>query len=132
MCLSLRVSSIALAFAMSSAAVCAQVQRDPCLSPANQPGDVSLQLSLKNGQSVFREGEIIGLTAEYTSSSEKKYYLNTRGYDRSGRLNEMEVFCIDPATGEDPLSDYFNGAMGFLGGGLSSEQDLGSNPYPIN
>jgi hypothetical protein len=44
----------------------------------------------------------------------------------------MEVFCIDPTAGEDPLSDYFNGAMGFLGGGLGSEQDLSSNPYSIN
>ena len=53
---------------------------------------------------------------------EKKYYLNTRGYDRSGRLNGLEVFCIAPGTGEDPLSDYFNGVMGFLGGGLGGEQ----------
>jgi hypothetical protein len=87
---------------------------------------------LKNSQTVFREGEIIALTAEYSSASDKKYYLDTRGYDRSGRLNGMEVFCIDPSAGDDPLSDYFNGAMGFIGGGLGGEQDLGSKPYPIN
>jgi len=87
---------------------------------------------LKNGQAVFREGEIIALTAEYSSASEKQYYLNTRGYDRSGRLDGMEVFCIDPDTGDDPLSDYFNGAMGFIGGGLGGEQDLSRKPYPIN
>jgi hypothetical protein len=129
--LSLWVSSVALALGELSAAV-SQVQPDPCVSLVSQPSDISLQLSLKNGQTVFREGEIIALTAEYTSSSEKKYYLNTRGYDRSGRLNEMDVFCIDPATAVDPLSDYFNGSMGFLGGGLSTEQDLSSNPHPIN
>jgi hypothetical protein len=44
----------------------------------------------------------------------------------------MEVFCIDPDTGEDPLSDYFNGAMGFIGGGLRGEQDLSRKLYPIN
>ena len=44
----------------------------------------------------------------------------------------MEVFCIDPDTGDDPLSDYFNGAMGFIGGGLGGEQDLSRKPYPIN
>lgn len=70
--------------------------------------------------------------AEYSSSSEKKHYLNTRNYDRSGRLDGAEVFCIDPATGEDPLSDYFNGVMGFAGGGLGGEQDLSSEPYPVN
>ena len=78
------ISSFALALLTSSVAVRAQVQPDPCGTAANQPGDVSLQLSLKNGQAVFREGEIIALTAEYSSASEKKYYLNTRGYDRSG------------------------------------------------
>jgi len=126
------ISFFALALLTSSVAVCAQVQPDPCGTAANQPGDVSLQLSLKNGQAVFREGEIIALTAEYSSASEKKYYLNTRGYDRSGRLNGMEVFCIDPDTGDDPLSDYFNGAMGFIGGGLGGEQNLSRKPYPIN
>ena len=126
------ISSFALALLTSSVAVSAQVQPDPCGTAANQPGDVSLQLSLKNGQAIFREGEIIALTAEYSSSSEKKYYLNTRGYDRSGRLDGMEVFCIDPDTGEDPLSDYFNGAMGFIGGGLGGQQDLSRKLYPIN
>ena len=91
-----------------------------------------MQLSLNNGQTVFRQGEIIALTAEYSSSSDKKYYFNTRGYDRSGRLSGMEVFCIDPSVGEDPLSDYFNGGMGFLGGGLGSEQDLSKKPYSIS
>ena len=124
--------SFALALVASSFAICAQTQPDSCGTAVSQPGDVSLQLSLKNSQTVFREGEIIALTAEYSSASEKKYYLNTRGYDRSGRLNGMEVFCIDPATGEDPLSDHFNGVMGFIGGGLGGEQELSSKPYSIN
>jgi hypothetical protein len=108
-----------------------QAPPDPCSIATNQPGDVSVQLSLKNGQSVFREGEIVALAAEYSSSAAKKYYLNTRNYDRSGRLDGMEVFCIDPDAGRDPLSDYFNGTMGFLGGGLGSEQDIGEKPYVV-
>ena len=112
--------------------VCAEPQPDPCRVAASQPGDLSLQLSLKNGQTSFREGEIIALTAEYSSTSQKKYYLNTRAYDRSGRLEEMELFCIDPDTNSDPLADYFNGNMGFMGGGLGGEQDLSSRPYPVN
>ena len=43
----------------------------------------------------------------------------------------MEAFCIDPA-GEDPLADYFNGAMGFMGGGLGTEQGLSGKSYAIN
>ncbi len=104
-------------------------QPSPCATPAHQPGDVSVQLSLQNGQTAFREGEIISLIAEYSSSTEKTYYLSTRNYDRSGRLNGAEEFCLDPASGKDPLSDYFNGAMAFMGGGLSTELDLGAKPF---
>ena len=42
-----------------------QAQLDSCGTAISQPGDISLQLSLKNGKTVFREGEIIALTAEY-------------------------------------------------------------------
>jgi len=126
------VISFALDLVLSPVAACAQVIPDPCGTAAIQSDGVSLQLFLKNGQTIFREGEIIALTVEYSSASDKKYYLNTRGYDRSGRLDGMEVFCIDPSGGDDPLSDYFNGAMGFIGGGLGGEQDLNNKAYPIN
>lgn len=130
------ISSIVGCFALTllalPAVLHAQDQSDPCASAKSQPSDVSLRLSLKNGQTAFREGEIITLAAEYSSSSDKKYYLNTRGYDRSGRLSGMELFCIDPESGKDPLSDYFNGTMGFIGGGLGSEKELSSDPYTVN
>ena len=122
---------VGLLLSLPSAGRSAQVQPDPC-APSSQPGDVSVQLSLKNGQTVFREGEIIALVADYSSAAEKKYYLSTRNYDRSGRLEEMEVFCIDPAKATDPLSDYFNGVMGFFGGGLGGEQDLSDKPYFVD
>src|ERR1700758_561862 len=107
------VRSVLLALLLWSMAVTGQNQPGPCATPPTQTGDVSLQLFLKDGQTVFRQGEIIALTAEYSSSAAKKYYLDTRNYDRSGRLDGMEVLCIDPDSGQDPLSDYFNGAMGF-------------------
>lgn len=96
-----------------------------------QPGDVALYLSLKNNQTVFREGEIIALTAEYTADAKNKYILNNRSYDRSGRLDGMEEFCIEPNSGVDPLSDYFNRMNAFMGGGLYSEQDLGEEPFLV-
>src|SRR5215469_4093122 len=108
-----------------------QARPDPCSMTRNQPWDVSVELTLKNGQSVFREGEIVALAAEYSSSPTNKCYLNTRNCDRSGRLDGIEVFCIDPDAERDPLSDYFSGAMGFLCGGLGGEQDIGDKPYVV-
>src|SRR5260370_12486307 len=109
----------------------AQIQPGPCATATTKAGDVSVRLSLKNGQTVFREGEIITLAAEYSSSSAKKYYLSTRNYDRSGRLDGMEIFCIEPDAGHDPLSDYFNGAMGFIGGGLGGGRNLCCKFYSL-
>ena len=126
------VSACTIAIAFCSTSGFSQTRVDPCSVATNQHGDMSVQLSMKNGQSLFREGEIVALAAEYSSSATKKYYLNTRNYDRSGRLDGMEVFCIDPDSGRDPLSDYFNGSMGFFGGGLGGEQDISEKPYVID
>jgi hypothetical protein len=121
------IASILLAAAHAQTAV------DSCTTTENSTNnDVSLRLSLKNGQTVFREGEIIAMDAEYSSSAEKKYYLNTRGYDRSGRLSGMEVFCLEPDPAIDPLSDYFDGIMGFIGGGLGGNSPLINEPVPIH
>lgn len=119
-----------LLLVMPVIAVC-QAEPDPCATSGQMPGDVSLQLTLKDGQTQFREGEIITLIAQYSSSAEKKYFLNTRENDRSGRLSGMEVFCINPTAGRDPLSDYFGSGMGFAGGGLGGLNDLSRDPYAI-
>jgi hypothetical protein len=100
----LRILVLATLFALSRSAA-AHVETDPCEIHPDRPNDLSLQLSVKDRQSIFRVGEIITLLAEYSSSSGKKYSVSTRGYDRSGRLNGLEVLCIDPATAKDPLSD---------------------------
>jgi hypothetical protein len=125
------LSALAFAIIASSSAINAQDQPFGCNAASNPPGDISLHLSLKNGQTVFREGEIIALTAEYKADAKKKYVLDNRNYDRSGRLDGIEVFCIDPDRGSDPLRDYFNGVFAFVGGGLSSELDPGEKPYVV-
>ena len=106
-------------------------QPDECKASQTSPDDLSLRVSLKGGQTVFREGEIIPLIAEYTANTSKKYLLNNRGYDRSGRLSGMEEFCLTPVTGVDPLEDYYSSPWPFFGGGLFSEQDPAENPYSV-
>lgn len=125
------VTRVALAMILAAAAQCQQDEPESCAAGGSQPSDVTLRLSLKNGQSIFRKGEIISLIEEYSSTAEKTYYLSTRNYDRSGRLVGMEIFCITPDTGSDPLADYFNGIGLSMGGGLGSELELGREAHAI-
>lgn len=104
-----------------------QTRPDDCSKSVSQPTDVSLHLSIKDGQTVFHEGEIIALTAEYSSETEDRYRVNNRAYDRSGRLSGMEVFCLEPDSGADPLADYFN-SMPSIGGGMFGNEQLTSKP----
>jgi hypothetical protein len=120
-----------LACLIASGASQGYCQPDQCKANQANSGDLSLRISLKGGQTVFREGEIIPLIAEYTANTSKKYLLNNRGYDRSGRLSGMEEFCLTPITGVDPLEDYYSNPWGFFGGGLFSEQDPAENPYSV-
>jgi len=53
--------SVALALVAPCIGTCLQAQEDSCATAVSQPGDLSLQLSLKNGQIVFHKGEIIAL-----------------------------------------------------------------------
>jgi hypothetical protein len=95
--------------------------------------DVTLRLTLADGQTIYREGEIIPLSLAFTSASKGKYTVDSRTYDRSGRLN-LETFCVDPGTGLDPLVDYFGSGIwsGFVGGGLSSGfLPLSLEPYVV-
>ncbi len=114
----------------SATDICAQASQ--CTEIPNPPGDASLRLLLKNGQSVFHEGEIIALTAEYSAVSSDKYVLNNRNYDRSGRLSGAENFCIEPERGTDPLDDYFHSLQAIMGGGLFSEQDPARHPLTMD
>ena len=114
----------------SATDICAEASQ--CTEIPNPPGDASLRLLLKNGQSVFHEGEIIALTAEYSAGSGDKYVVNNRNYDRRGRLSGAEIFCIEPDRGTDPLEDYFYSIGAAMGGGLSSEQDPARQPLTMD
>ena len=99
---------------------------------AENPAEVSFQIQTNNNQTRFRQGEVISLQLSFSSSQPKKYRLNAAGYDRSGRLN-MDTFHVDPSTGtSDPLSDYFNFTLMFMGGGLRTYPSLESKPYVVN
>ena len=81
-------------------------QRDK--AAARNPAGVTFTLQFKAGKTQFRQGEIIGLELSFTSSQAGRYHLNSRAYDRSGRL-EMDDFHLSPSDGfVDPLHDYFN------------------------
>ena len=103
--------------------VCFAAEQDPCDAGASF-SDVQFALTLKGGQTQFREGEIIPLALSFSTAS-SRYWLNTASYDRSGRLG-IDTYCVEP-EGIDPLGDYFR--MGFIGGGLFSNLHLIEKPF---
>jgi hypothetical protein len=100
-------------------------QNDPCAT-ASSTSEVRFRLELKDGRTVFQEGEIIPLVLSFTSNAKKRYWADVRNYDRSGRLG-IEHYCVDP-EGSDPLASYFK-AGSFLGGGLGSTRELDAVPF---
>jgi hypothetical protein len=107
------------------AQVCFAVEQDPCDTGAAD-SDVQFSLSLKGGQTVFREGEMVPLVLAFSTSS-SRYWVNTANYDRSGRLG-IETYCVDP-EGADPMEEYFR--RGWIGGGLSSNLHLVEKPFTL-
>jgi len=88
----------------------------PALPLVSGPTDATLLLTLKDAQSIYREGEIIPLKLHSPVARRRSIVLDTRNYDRSGRLN-AESFCLAPDGGRDPLADYYSsGLFGFIGG----------------
>src|SRR5215467_6030962 len=79
-------------------------QNDPC-SSASSVSDVHFSLALKDGRTVFQEGEIIPLVLSFTSTTKNRYWADVRNYDRSGRLG-TEYYCVEPEA-PDPLASYF-------------------------
>lgn len=106
------------------AALCRGENADPCVAQSSA-SDVQFTLALNGGQNVFHQGETIPLILNFSTAS-RRYWVNTAGYDRSGRLG-IDTYCVDP-QGTDPLADYFNHGM-FMGGGLFSELRLADKPF---
>src|SRR5436853_6532052 len=94
---------------------------EPC-SLASTVTDAKVTIAIPDGQTLFREGEIIQLALSFTSTADKRYWAHNRNYDRSGRLT-IETYCVEPAA-RDPLADYFR-AGAFMGGGRSEERRVG-------
>ncbi|MGH8056545.1 MAG: hypothetical protein ACREOH_04825, partial [Candidatus Entotheonellia bacterium] len=87
-----------------------------------------LTIRFADGRSQFRQGEVIALELQFTSSISDTYTVSTRSYDRSGRLDTDQVFVMPESR--DPLHDYFKGLLGgFVGGGLSGFRTLAEEPY---
>jgi hypothetical protein len=58
---------LAIVLALLVGAVCAgQVRTDPCERPVTSPATGTVKLTLKGGQSVYHEGEIIPLERTFT------------------------------------------------------------------
>ncbi len=93
-------------------------------TPEAQDTGVNLTIRFAGNAARFRVGEIITIELSFSSSSVDTYEMDTRMYDRSGRLDE-EQFHVMP-EGRDPLHDYFMGGLycGFPGGGLSGGPKL--------
>ena len=89
---------------------------------ANNPNGLSLTLKLD--RNAFYVGERVRVTLEFQNTSAISYHIETRGYDRSGRLDDPR-FCIEgPEHGfTDPLTVYFATFDG-IGGGLSGYENL--------
>src|ERR1019366_6359966 len=85
----------------------------------------SLTIRLAGGTSQFHVGEVIPIELSFTAWLPDTYDLDTRNYDRSGRLN-MERFHVTP-PGRDPLVNYC-AIGGFIGGGLGGSRALSSEP----
>jgi len=98
---------------------------------AQNPDGVSFVIQTRNNQTRFRQGEVISLQLSFACNQPKKYHLDAATYDRSGRL-QIDDFHLDPTDGvSDPLYDYFNFQLGFMGGGLRSFPALEVKPYVV-
>jgi len=85
-------------------------------SSKNPPG-LSFTIRLAGAKREFRQGEIIRLEMSFSSSLPKRYEMEGRTWDRSGRLDQDD-FHIDPADGfSDPMYDHFHSGFGSMGGG---------------
>jgi len=98
---------------------------DPC-SLTSTVTDAKLTVSIPDGRTSFREGEVIPLVLSFTATAERRYRAMARNYDRSGRL-DLDAYCLEPEV-RDPLADYFSTTFS-MGGGLGGEQQLSEKPF---
>src|SRR5260221_2067963 len=92
------LSYMAISLACCSSVQSAQAQRtDPCEPHVASPATGTAKLTLKGGQSVYHEGEIIPLELTFTVRL-------VQYRPRAGRNLKDFSFCLMP-EGRDPLQD---------------------------
>ena len=100
----------------------AQKHPSPKLCDTNPqtPDDISLGVSLKNGQTVFHQGEIIALTTTYSAQTKKKYSVWGGSEVGGPFFGNGEVYCLSPDIGL--TDDLLEGAIwpGIAGGGSTT------------
>lgn len=99
------------------------------LSLHAQQDGVSFTISFSDGISRFHVGEVIPIELSFRALVPDAYDMETRNYDRSGRLN-IEQFHVTP-PGRDPLRNYYSTGA-FFGGGLGGQRALTSEPQVMD
>ena len=67
----------------------------------------------------------------FSSTLADTYILDGATYDRCGRLGSDRYLVDRPGDAADPLREYFESQLGFMGGGLSSMPVLTAEPHRI-
>jgi hypothetical protein len=111
---------LAVALACSSSVQSAQAQKraDPCERPVTSPASGTAKLTLKGGQSLYNEGEIIPLELTFTVRL-------VQYSPKTGPNLRRFSFCLMPG-GRDPLQDDEDSGLWGSGAGPG-----GSGPYDV-
>lgn len=96
------------------------------LSLVPQEGGAAFTIRFAGGTNQFHVGEVIPIELSFSASVPDTYDIESRSYDRSGRLN-IEHFHVNP-PGRDPLLNYFAEGI-FFGGGLGGPHPLTSEAH---
>src|ERR1700760_4934577 len=104
MTLSMRLVAFITVLLMACSLAAAR-PREWCSSTSTVP-DAKLALSIPDGRTSFREGEIIPLMLSLTATADKRYRASPATYDRRGRL-DIDSYCLEPRA-RDPLAVYFS------------------------
>ncbi|MCI0660860.1 MAG: hypothetical protein L0220_07280, partial [Acidobacteria bacterium] len=100
---------------------------------SSNPAGLSFTIRLANGKREFRQGEIIRIEMNFSSSEQKKYHVWVIPSERRIRLN-LDNFHVDPADGvSDPMYDHFHSVIGLMWGSSGSSRHvwLEEKPYRI-
>jgi hypothetical protein len=99
---------------------------------AKNPAGLKFTIDL-GGRTLFHRGEIIPVHLHFSSDAPLGYKLDSRNYDRVGRLNLTDFFITDrPQDTPDPLGDYFREGVISFGGLSAIPQVIGPKTQTIS